>query len=62
MEDMRRRIKYEPSKLEQRKKLSEHTFGTIKRWFNQGYFLMKGLKKVNAEMGYTVLAYDMRRA
>jgi transposase len=34
----------------------------MKRAFNQGYFLLKGLRKVKGEMGFTVLAYNMRRA
>jgi hypothetical protein len=33
----------------QRKALVEHPFGTIKRWTEQGYFLMRGMKKVGAE-------------
>jgi len=57
-----KRTRLEPEKLEERVKLAEHPFGTIKRAFNQGYFLLKGLRKVNGEMGFTVLAYDMRRA
>ena len=45
-----------------RKELVEHVFGTIKRSFNMPFFLLKGLKKVNCEMGFTLLAYNMRRA
>ena len=40
----------------------EHPFGTIKRAFDQGYLLLKGLRKVNGEVGFTMLAYNMRRA
>jgi transposase len=40
----------------------EHPFGTIKRTFNQGYLLLKGLRKVNGEVGFTMLAYNMTRA
>jgi transposase len=29
---------------------------------NQGYFLMKGLDKVSAEMSLTVLSYNLKRA
>ena len=50
------------SNLLVRKELCEHPFGTMKRVFNQGYFLLRGLRKVRGEMGFTVLAYDMRRA
>jgi hypothetical protein len=41
--------------------MCEHPFGTIKRGFNQGYLLLKGLRKVGGEMGFTMLAYNMRR-
>jgi transposase len=50
-----------PEKLEERSKLAEHPFVTIKRAFNQGYFLLRGLVKVNGEMGFTALAYNFRR-
>jgi hypothetical protein len=56
------KVRLEPEKLEARVKLAEHPFGTMKRAFNQGYFLLKGLRKVKGEMGFTVLAYDIRRA
>jgi len=29
---------------------------------NQGYFLMRGLEKVRAEMALTVMAYNLKRA
>jgi hypothetical protein len=45
-----------------RKMLVEHPFGTMKRAFNQGYLLLKGLRKVKGELGFTMLAYNMRRA
>ena len=45
-----------------RRMLAEHPFGTIKRAFNQGYLLLKGLRKVKGEVGFTMLAYNMRRA
>ena len=37
-------------KMENRKCLSEHLFGTIKRALGQYYFLLKGFAKVRAEM------------
>jgi Transposase DDE domain len=49
-------------KLRLRRMLAEHPFGTIKRAFNQGYVLLKGLRKVKGEVGFTMLAYNMRRA
>jgi transposase len=44
-----------------RRLLVEHPFGTIKRAFNQGYLLLRGLRKVRGEVGFTMLAYNMRR-
>ena len=49
-------------KLKLRRELAEHPFGTMKRAFNQGYLLLKGLRKVKGEVGFTMLAYNMRRA
>jgi Transposase DDE domain len=44
-----------------RRMLVEHPFGTIKRAFNQGYLLLTGFRKVKGEVGFTMLAYNMRR-
>jgi hypothetical protein len=44
-----------------RKKVVEHPFGTMKRAFNQGYLLLRGLRKVSGEVGFTMLAYNMSR-
>ena len=40
----------------------EHPFGTLKRWWDHGYFLMKGLPNVKAEMSLSVFAYNLKRA
>lgn len=50
------------AKLSLRREIAEHPFGTIKSAFNQGYLLLKGLRKVRGEVGFTMLAYNMRRA
>lgn len=50
------------NKMENRKCLSEHPFGTIKRSLGQYYFLLKGFAKVSAEMAMFCLSYNMRRA
>jgi hypothetical protein len=42
---MRERMKFEPEKLAERKKIVEHLFDTIKRAFNQGYLLLKDFEK-----------------
>jgi hypothetical protein len=62
MDDMARRVRARPELLRRRQQLSEPPFGTIKRAMNQGYFLMKGLDKVGAEMSLTVLSYNLKRA
>lgn len=63
IDELIKRTRLEPEKLEERSKLAEHPFGTIKEGVQPGiYFLLKGLTKVKGEMGFTVLAYDMRRA
>ena len=61
---LRARLKTEEGshKLNRRKEVVEHLFGTMKRAFNQAYLLLKGLRKVNGEVGFTMLAYNMRRA
>ncbi len=63
IEELRSKLKTrEASKIiEKRKELTEHPFGTIKRAFNQGYLLLKGLRKVNGEVGLTMLSYNLRR-
>ena len=48
-------------RLKLRRELAEHPFGTMKRAFNQGYLLLKGMRKVKGEVGFTMLAYNMRR-
>jgi hypothetical protein len=58
---MAARVKDNPQLMKQRQQLSEHPFGTIKRSMVSGYFQMKGLKKVAAEMNLTVLAYNLKR-
>jgi transposase len=55
------RNRMRPDAMKERKKLSEHPFGTMKRAMDAGYFLLKGKKKVSIEMGLTTLAYNMKR-
>jgi transposase len=62
LEGMQARVRAEPEKVGLRKQLAEHPFGTIKHAMNQGYFLMRGLDKVRAEMALTVMAYNLKRA
>ena len=61
LEQMERRLGRERALFAQRKALSEHPFGTMKRGMDQGYFLLKGLTKVRGEFSLTVLAYNLKR-
>ena len=61
LESMARRVAENPEKLELRKCLAEHPFGTIKRAMNQGYFLLRGLTKVGTEVSLTILTYNLKR-
>jgi hypothetical protein len=61
LEDMQRRVRASPGKMKLHKQLAEHPFGTIKRAWNQGYFLTRGLENVRAEMSLTILAYNFKR-
>lgn len=62
LEQMQQRVAAQPEKMKQRKALAEHPFGTMKRGMDAGYFLLRGLEKVRAEMSLTVLAYNLKRA
>lgn len=58
------RFKLRPNrvKMEKRKCTSEHPFGTIKRWHDSGYFLLKGMRKVDGEFALFGAAYNLSRA
>jgi hypothetical protein len=61
LEEMEQRVRRRPEVMKQRKQLVEHPCGTMKRWWAQGFFLMRGLEKVRMEVSLTVLAYNLRR-
>jgi transposase len=61
LERLQHRLRQQPELLKERKKLAEHPFGTIKLAMDQGYFLLKGLKKVTSEFSLTVLSYNFKR-
>ena len=62
LEAMAARVRADPTAAVRRKSLVEHPFGTIKRWDDAGYFLVRGLAKVRAEFSLMTLAYNLRRA
>jgi transposase len=61
-ERMRERVRKWPTIMKLRREIVEHPFGTLKRWWDQGFFLMRGLPNVRAEMSLSILAYNMTRA
>jgi len=61
LEEMERRMQADPQIIKQRQWLVEHPFGTIKRSFNQGYMLLRGLDKVRCEFSLSALAYNIKR-
>ena len=61
LDRMQARLGARPEVLEERRKVVEHPFGTIKQWMNEGAFLMRGLEKVRGEFSLTALAYNLRR-
>ncbi len=61
LEDMARRVRRRPDVMKQRKHVVEHPFGTMKRWMDAGYVLMRGLDNVRGECSLTVLAYTLKR-
>lgn len=56
------KLHLDKKKMAQRKCLSEHPFGTMKRTLGAYYFLLKTKVKVEAEMALICLSYNMRRA
>ena len=61
IEKMRARCLKESKKMEMRKALVEHPFGTIKQWMDQRYFLLRGKANVGGEFALSVLAYNIKR-
>jgi hypothetical protein len=47
--------------MHQRACLAEHPFGTLKCWCGWTHFLLRGLRKVRAEMNLLMLCYNFKR-
>ena len=62
LDRMRERVRNNPDMMKKRRCIVEHPFGTMKRWMDQGFFLMRGLPKVRAEFSLTVFSYNLKRA
>lgn len=61
LEEMQKRVALRPQLVSLRKTIVEHVFGTMKRWMDQGFFLMRTLPKVRTEFSLSVFAYNLRR-
>lgn len=61
VEAMAARVRAHPELGVRRKSLVEHPFGTLKRGRDQGYFLLRGLRKVRGEFSLMALAYNLTR-
>ena len=48
--------------LKKRKCIVEHPFGTVKRWNDGSYLLMKGKVKATADLALSFLGYNLKRA
>lgn len=59
---VRFRFKLDEKKMNERKCLSEHPFGTVKRAVGMSYLLLKGKAKVVGETALMLLSYNLRRA
>jgi len=55
------RMEREPNMMKIRRSTVEHPFGTIKAWMGSTHFQMKTMRRVRAEMGLHVLAYNLKR-
>jgi hypothetical protein len=53
--------KQEMEKYKRRQAIVEHPFGTIKRNWGYTFTLLKGLKKVDAELNLIMLCYNIKR-
>ena len=56
-----RRVREHKETYLRRQQIVEHPFGTIKRWWGYSYTLLKGLKKVSADLGLVYLCYNLKR-
>src|SRR3972149_9617617 len=58
VDDMRKRMRSYPEVMSERKKVVEHTSGTLKRAFGAPFLLLRGLRKVSGEVGLLLFSYN----
>jgi transposase len=56
------KLKPDKEKIKKRKCIVEHPFGTVKRWCDASYVLMKSKAKATGDLALSFLAYNMKRA
>jgi transposase len=61
VQENNKRVEKEMDKYLKRQQIVEHPFGTIKRQWGYDYVLLKGLNKVEGELGLIFTAYNLRR-
>jgi hypothetical protein len=61
LEEMDQRVRSRPEVRKRRKEWVEYSFGTMQRWWDHGYFLLRGLEKVRTACSLMVLADHLRR-
>ena len=61
LERHRQRMAGATDKMRQRAAISEHPFGTMKRWLGWDHFLVRGFEKVRGEMALLVHGYNLKR-
>lgn len=59
---VRFRFKLDEKKTNERKCLSEHPFGTVKRAIGMSYLMLKGKTEVIGETALMFMSYNLRRA
>jgi transposase len=55
-------LRPDKDKTRNRKCVVEHPFGTVKRWMDGSYTMLKGVEKVGADLALMFLSYNMKRA
>ena len=61
IDENNRRVDENPDEYKKRQQINEHPFGTIKRSWGYTYVLVKGLQKVDGELGIIFTMYNLRR-
>jgi transposase len=61
LERLKQRLREQPHIFRQRKSIVEHVFGTIKKVWGYDHLLLRGFRKINAEVSLMFLAYNIKR-